>query len=67
LDVGLSFFGVILSAITLHEKLHGIQIAGGALVIIGTFLTSEYESRRLARQNRAPATASAQDQPQNIC
>jgi drug/metabolite transporter (DMT)-like permease len=63
----LSFFGVILSAITLHEKLHGIQIAGGALVIIGTFLTSEYESRRLARQNRAPATASAQDQPQNIC
>ena len=50
----LSFFGVILSAITLHEKLHGLQIAGGVLVITGTFLTSEYEARRLARQSAAP-------------
>lgn len=54
----LSFFGVILSALTLHESVHAVQIVGGALVIIGTFLTSEYEARLLARKSSASATQS---------
>ena len=58
----LSFFGVILSAVTLHERLHVLQLAGGALVIMGTFLTSEYESRRIAKSS----SANEQNQPQNI-
>lgn len=62
----LSFFGVILSAITLHERLHGLQLAGGALVITGTFLTSEYETRRMARESGKPAVLNEHDQPQDI-
>ncbi|MBV9939730.1 MAG: DMT family transporter [Acidobacteriaceae bacterium] len=49
----LSFFGVILSALTLRERLHAFQLAGGVLVFAGAFLTSEYESRRLVRQAEA--------------
>jgi len=45
----LSVFGVILSAITLHEKLSLVQLLGGSLVVAGTVLTSEYEARKLAR------------------
>jgi drug/metabolite transporter (DMT)-like permease len=41
----LSFFGVLLSAITLRERLTLPQIAGGMLVLTATFLTSEYEVR----------------------
>lgn len=45
------------------RRLHALQLAGGALVITGTFLTSEYESRRLARQSAKspvpPRTGSA--------
>ena len=44
----LSIFGVLLSAVTLHERIGVIQIAGGLLVVIATWLTSEYENRRLA-------------------
>ena len=51
----LSIFGVLLSAITLGEKLRLPQIAGGLLVFAATFLTSEYESRReAARRARTP-------------
>lgn len=57
----LSFFGVILSAVTLRERLHALQIAGGALVITGTFLTSEYESRRLARQPEQTMVSNEQE------
>lgn len=42
----LPVFGVILSALTLHEKLTVAQAVGGALVFLATFLTSEWESRR---------------------
>ena len=49
----LSVFGVILSAITLHEKLSLVQLLGGLLVVVGTVLTSEYESRKLARAQQA--------------
>lgn len=48
----LSVFGVILSAITLHEKLSKVQLLGGSLVVLGTVLTSEYESRKLACSQR---------------
>jgi len=50
----LSFFGVILSALTLHERLHAFQLAGGVLVFAGTFLTSEYEARRSTHQTEGP-------------
>ena len=49
----LSVFGVILSAITLHERLSMVQLLGGSLVVLGTVLTSEYESRKLARSQQA--------------
>jgi drug/metabolite transporter (DMT)-like permease len=42
----LSIFGVLLSAITLGERLRLPQIAGGLMVFAATFLTSEYEARR---------------------
>lgn len=45
----LSVFGVVLSAITLHERLSLVQLMGGCLVVAGTVLTSEYEARKLAR------------------
>jgi len=42
----LSIFGVILSAVVLGEHIGLSQIAGGALVVAGTFLASEYDGRR---------------------
>jgi drug/metabolite transporter (DMT)-like permease len=49
----LSLFGVILSAVTLHERLTLIQIAGGLMVLIATFLTSEYEAHLARREAEA--------------
>lgn len=49
----LSVFGVILSAFTLHERLSPAQLVGGGLVFVGTVLTSEYESRKIARTQHA--------------
>jgi len=49
----LPVFGVILTAITLHEKLTLLHLVGGALVVVATFLTSEYEARRLNRADLA--------------
>lgn len=46
----LSLFGVLLSAVSLHERLTPAQIAGGVMVFLGTFLTSEYEARRALRK-----------------
>jgi drug/metabolite transporter (DMT)-like permease len=45
----LSLFGVLLSAVTLHERLTFVQIAGAILVFLATFLTSEYEARRSSK------------------
>jgi drug/metabolite transporter (DMT)-like permease len=42
----LPLFGVILSAITLHEKLTLVQIFGGLIVLVATYLTSTFEGRR---------------------
>jgi drug/metabolite transporter (DMT)-like permease len=46
----LPLFGVILSALTLHERLTLAQIAGGFFVFVGTFLTSDYEARRTPKK-----------------
>ena len=51
----LSLFGVLLSAITLHERLTLPQLAGGVMVFLATFLTSEYEARRISRQAAQPS------------
>lgn len=42
----LSIFGVLLSAVTLGERVRLPQIIGGIMVFAATFLTSEYEARR---------------------
>jgi len=42
----LPIFGVLLSALTLRERLTWLHLAGGALVFLATYLTSEYEARR---------------------
>lgn len=46
----LSFFGVALSALTLHERITIAQFAGGFMVLLATFLTSEYEARAIRRK-----------------
>ena len=45
----LPVFGVIITAVTLHEKLTLLHLVGGVCVIAATFLTSEYEAWRLKR------------------
>jgi len=45
----LSVFGVLLSAIALHERLGLAETGGGVLVIAATWLVSEYENRAAAR------------------
>jgi drug/metabolite transporter (DMT)-like permease len=40
------FFGLVIAAITLHEKLTGYMIFGGILVLASTLLTSVYEEHR---------------------
>ena len=54
LDVGqvsvsiylLPFFGLLLSIVTLHEKISRRQILGGILVLFGTAMLTVYEHRR---------------------
>jgi drug/metabolite transporter (DMT)-like permease len=45
----LPVFGVMLTAVTLHERLTLLHLVGGACVFAATFLTSEYEAWRLKR------------------
>jgi drug/metabolite transporter (DMT)-like permease len=52
-------FGVLLSALTLHERLTVAQLSGGALVLAATYLTADYETRREARK-KPGVTAPAQ-------
>ncbi len=51
----LPLFGLLLSAATLGERLGLAQVAGGALVLAGTYVAAEYEDRR------ARAMAAQQD------
>jgi drug/metabolite transporter (DMT)-like permease len=50
------FFGVVIAAIVLHERLTGFMLAGGALVLASTLLVTVYEERQRIR--RFPAAAS---------
>jgi drug/metabolite transporter (DMT)-like permease len=45
----LPVFGVLFSSLTLHEKIRPQLIAGGALVLVSTFLVTTYEERRAAK------------------
>jgi len=49
------FFGVVIAGIVLHERLTGIMLAGGALVLASTLLVTVYEERQKMRS--APQTA----------
>lgn len=46
----LPFFGVVLSSITLHERLTLPQIAGGIMVFLAAYVASEYEARQTRRR-----------------
>ncbi|HEX8984180.1 MAG TPA: DMT family transporter [Bryobacteraceae bacterium] len=54
----LSIFGVLLSAVTLGERVRLPQILGGLMVFAATFVTSEYESRRKQEPKTQPAVTS---------
>jgi len=45
----LPVFGVILSSLTLHERLTSQLVVGGSLVVVSTFLVTTYEERRKMR------------------
>jgi drug/metabolite transporter (DMT)-like permease len=51
----LSFFGVLLSAITLGERIQAVQIVGALVVIAAALLSNSYE-RRAARPTGAAST-----------
>jgi drug/metabolite transporter (DMT)-like permease len=40
------FFGVIIAAVVLHERLTGFMILGGLLVLASTLLVTVYEERQ---------------------
>jgi drug/metabolite transporter (DMT)-like permease len=40
------FFGVLIAAIVLHERLTTFMVAGGVLVLASTLLISVYEERQ---------------------
>ena len=46
------FFGVVLAAVILGERLTPYMIAGGLLVLASTLLVTTYEERRAARASR---------------
>ena len=52
------FFGVVIAAIVLHERLTGFMIVGGILVLASTLLVTMYEEHQRARDTAgvAPAT-----------
>jgi drug/metabolite transporter (DMT)-like permease len=41
----LPFLGVLLSVVTLHEKVTGAMLLGGAITLIGTLMITCTESR----------------------
>src|SRR5207247_5968404 len=43
------FFGVLIAAVVLHERLTGFMVAGGILVLASTLLVTVYEERKRAR------------------
>ncbi len=51
------FFGVVIAAIVLHERLTTFMILGGLLVLGSTLLVTVYEERQRARQSGGIAPA----------
>jgi len=49
----LPVLGVAISAVTLHERVTSRLLAGGGLVLLGTFLVTTYEERRKAAAARS--------------
>jgi drug/metabolite transporter (DMT)-like permease len=52
------FFGVVIAAVVLHERLTKFMIAGGILVLASTLLVTVYEERQRARAAADVAAAS---------
>jgi drug/metabolite transporter (DMT)-like permease len=59
------FFGVVIAAIVLHERLTGFMIAGGILVLASTLLVTVYEERQRARETAGVGCASQERPPLN--
>jgi len=51
------FFGVVIAAIVLHERLTKFMIAGGLLVLASTLLVTMYEEHQRAREIASVASA----------
>ena len=51
------FFGVVIAAIVLHERLTKFMIAGGLLVLASTLLVTVYEEHQRAREIASVASA----------
>jgi drug/metabolite transporter (DMT)-like permease len=49
------FFGVVIAAVVLNEKLTGFMLAGGALVLTSTLLVTVYEERQRRRMESLAA------------
>jgi drug/metabolite transporter (DMT)-like permease len=52
------FFGVVIAAIVLHERLTKFMIAGGILVLGSTLLVTVYEEHQRLRESASVASAS---------
>ena len=50
------FFGVVIAAITLRERLTKFMIAGGILVLASTLLVTVYEEHQRARETASVAS-----------
>ena len=56
LDVGqisvsvylLPFLGLLISVITLHERLRAVQLIGGSIVLVATFALTAYDKPQVA-------------------
>ena len=51
------FFGVLIAAVVLHERLTTFMIVGGILVLGSTLLVTVYEERQRAREAASVAAA----------
>lgn len=51
----LPFFGLVLSVVTVHDRISVHQGLGGALVLVGTIVLTVYESRQQAARAIPPA------------
>src|SRR6516164_331999 len=51
------FFGVVIAAIVLHERLTKFMVAGGLLVLASTLLVTVYEEHQRAREIASVASA----------